>query len=86
MSNESVSIRQAIASEVARQGRSQGELSAKTGIAQAHISEFLRGRRDWNTRTADRLLTVLGLVVLRKSSRHQEPVERRHGRVDRSNA
>jgi len=59
------SIRSALAAEVARQGWTLTELAQLTGIAQPHLGEFLRGVRDWNTRTADRLIAALGLVVTR---------------------
>lgn len=55
--------------EVKRQGWTQDELSAKTGIQQHRISEILAGRRDCFCETADKLMAVLGLVVVRSAPR-----------------
>lgn len=83
MTREENTIRSALAAEVARQGWTLTELARLTGIAQPHIGEYLRGVRDWNTRTADRLLAALGMrlvgepVANRRSSRRKESIERR---------
>ncbi len=84
MTQKENTIRSALAAEVARQGWTLTELARLTGIAQPHLGEFLNsGRRDWNTRTADRLIAALGMrlvgepVANRRSSRRNESIERR---------
>ncbi len=42
-----------------RSGMTQTDLSIKSGVARANICEYLRGKKDVNTETADRLMAAL---------------------------
>lgn len=53
---------------IRRDGRSLYRLEIDTGVAAAVLSRFMRGERDVNLRTADRLCKALGLE-LRQSQR-----------------
>lgn len=56
-------IRAAIVAAMADQAISQSELARRTGITQPRVNQYLTGKRDACTETADKMLAVLGLKV-----------------------
>jgi hypothetical protein len=56
---------------IRRDGRSLYRLEIDSGVAAAVLSRFMRGERDLNLRTADRLCKALGLEL--------RPARRRRG-------
>lgn len=48
---------------IRKDGRSLYQLWKDTGIAQAVLGRFMRGERDMNLRTADRVCRALGLEL-----------------------
>ena len=48
---------------IRKYGRSLYQLWKDTGIAQAVLGRFMRGERDMNLRTADRVCRALGLEL-----------------------
>ena len=59
---------------IRRDSRTPYRLSEESGVARAVLSRFIRGERDLNLRTADRLCQVLGLGL--------RPVRRRGTKGD----
>lgn len=59
-------IRKIIIKEIERQGRTQRELAAETGLTQSRIGDYVRGARDMTGENLQRLLKALSLEITPK--------------------
>lgn len=58
-------IANSVLSEMRTVGLSQSALSKKSGVDRANINRWLRGRGTLTVESLERLMVVLGLVVVR---------------------
>jgi ribosome-binding protein aMBF1 (putative translation factor) len=53
-----------------RDGRTRYRLAKDSGVDQAVLGRFIKGERDLNLRTADKVCKALGLKLVKERRRH----------------
>ncbi len=63
MPTKKVTMADTLRAAIRAKGATVAEVSRRTGIAQPVLHRFVTGERDLTLRTADRLLSYLGLIL-----------------------